>query len=33
MPIEDLSYFQEKEFKRKLALYEQMLQNGQSVYL
>ena len=33
MPNEDLSYFQENEFKQKLALYEQMLQGGQSVYL
>ena len=33
MPTEDLSYFQEEEFKRNLSLYEQMLQSGQSVYL
>lgn len=33
MPNEDLSYFQEDEFKQKLVLYEQMLQGGQSVYL
>ncbi len=33
MSTEDLSYFQEEEFKKKLALYEQMLQGGQSVYL
>ncbi len=33
MSTEDLSYFQEEEFKKNLALYEQMLQGGQSVYL
>ena len=33
MPTEDLSYFQEEEFKRNLRSYEQMLQGGQSVYL
>ncbi len=33
MPTEDLSYFQEEEFKKNLALYEQMLQDGQPVYL
>ena len=33
MPTEDLSYFQEEEFKKSLARYEEMLQGGQSVYL
>lgn len=33
MSTEDLSYFQEEEFKKNLALYEQMLQGGQPVYL
>ncbi len=33
MPTEDLSYFQEEEFKKHLALYEQMLRGGQPVYL
>ena len=33
MPTEDLSYFHEDEFKEKLALYEQMVKGGQSVYL
>ena len=33
MSTEDLSYFQEEEFKKNLTLYEQMLQGGQSVYL
>ena len=28
MSTEDLSYFQEEEFKKNLALYEQMLQGG-----
>lgn len=33
MPTEDLSYFQEEEFKKSLARYEEMLQGGQPVYL
>lgn len=33
MPTEDLSFFQEEEFKKNLALYEQMIQGGRSVYL
>ena len=33
MSTEDLSYFQEEEFKKNLALYEQMLQGGQSDYM
>lgn len=33
MPTEELSYFQEEEFKKNLALYEQMIQGGQSTYL
>lgn len=33
MPNEDLSYFQEEEFKKKFALYEEGLRNGQPAYL
>ena len=33
MSTEDLSYFQEEEFKEHLASYEQMLEGGQPVYL
>lgn len=33
MRAEDLSFFEEKEFKDNLARYEQMMANGQSAYL
>lgn len=33
MSTEDLSFFQEEEFKKNLALYEQMIQGGRPVYL
>lgn len=33
MQTEDLSFFHEEEFKKNLALYEQMIQGGRSVYL
>lgn len=33
MPSEDLSFFQEEEFKNNLKRYEEMMQGGRSVYL